>query len=694
VDIVSAGTDSKPDAGDVNAAVVAIWERFKGHTLERLHTLESVVVAQLESRLEETERRSAEREAHKLAGSLGTFGFPDGSRVAREIELALQGPLGPAETLRLSDLTVSLRRMVEQPPHPGVETETEVPAASAAAKPIAGDAGVRPLLLLIEAEENFARRVCADAETRHMRCNVATDPEEVRALLQAEAPDVVVMDLRFDGSADRGLALLAEVTRRAPSARVVVLSETAGYEERLDVARRGGRALLERPIQAARVVDMAADMLGVSGAGSQRVLVVAADAAAINAVRRELRGSRIEVEALSDPLRFWETLERTRPDLLILDADTPALADLAVCEVIRADPRWASLPVLYISRRTDAEHVQALFAAGADDCITRPFAGPELRARVETRLEHCRLQRMLSEVDPLTGVANRSRALNTLERLAHFGVRRREAVSLAVVDVDRLREINAEYGHAMGDAVLRRVARVLRAACGPHEIVGRWGGDQFVIGFFGTDRIDAVQRLRDALERLRAEPVRGEDGRSVAVTCGAGIAGFPREGAEVPVVARAAEDILAMAKKEGRGMVLPAGWTSEQALETERVDVVLVEDDLALAGLLSHTLETRGYRTRCFADGETAVEALCGEMPRLAARVIILDVDLPGRDGFSVLQTLAQDGITGSTRVVMLTVRATEPEVLKALEMGAFDHIGKPFSVQILMQRLRRALGA
>jgi DNA-binding response OmpR family regulator len=42
----------------------------------------------------------------------------------------------------------------------------------------------------------------------------------------------------------------------------------------------------------------------------------------------------------------------------------------------------------------------------------------------------------------------------------------------------------------------------------------------------------------------------------------------------------------------------------------------------------------------------------------------------------------------------MLTVRATEPEVLKALEMGAFDHIGKPFSVQILMQRLRRALGA
>jgi PleD family two-component response regulator len=238
------------------------------------------------------------------------------------------------------------------------------------------------------------------------------------------------------------------------------------------------------------------------------------------------------------------------------------------------------------------------------------------------------------------------------------------------------------------------VARVLRAACGPHEIVGRWGGDQFVIGFFGTDRIDAVQRLRDALERLRAEPVRGEDGRSVAVTCGAGIAGFPREGAEVPVVARAAEDILAMAKKEGRGMVLPAGWTSEQALETERVDVVLVEDDLALAGLLSHTLETRGYRTRCFADGETAVEALCGEMPRLAARVIILDVDLPGRDGFSVLQTLAQDGITGSTRVVMLTVRATEPEVLKALEMGAFDHIGKPFSVQILMQRLRRALGA
>ena len=119
----------------------------------------------------------------------------------------------------------------------------------------------------------------------------------------------------------------------------------------------------------------------------------------------------------------------------------------------------------------------------------------------------------------------------------------------------------------------------------------------------------------------------------------------------------------------------------------------MVEDDVALAGLLGHTLETRGHTTRIVADGGEAIEALCGTSPRLQATVIILDVDLPGRDGFEVLRALARDGVTERSRVVMLTAHSTEAEIVHALELGAFDHIGKPFSVQILMQRLRRALG-
>jgi len=70
----------------------------------------------------------------------------------------------------------------------------------------------------------------------------------------------------------------------------------------------------------------------------------------------------------------------------------------------------------------------------------------------------------------------------------------------------------------------------------------------------------------------------------------------------------------------------------------------------------------------------------------------VLDVDLPGLDGLSVLRRLARDDVLADTRVIMLTARSGEAEVLEALELGAFDHVAKPFSVPVLMQRIRRAL--
>ncbi|MEJ7787594.1 MAG: response regulator, partial [Solirubrobacteraceae bacterium] len=92
-------------------------------------------------------------------------------------------------------------------------------------------------------------------------------------------------------------------------------------------------------------------------------------------------------------------------------------------------------------------------------------------------------------------------------------------------------------------------------------------------------------------------------------------------------------------------------------------------------------------------DGRAAVEALEGADPPIRPRLALLDVDLPGLDGLSVLRRLRRGGALDRLRVIMLTARATESEVLEALELGAYDHVAKPFSVPILMQRIEQALG-
>lgn len=123
----------------------------------------------------------------------------------------------------------------------------------------------------------------------------------------------------------------------------------------------------------------------------------------------------------------------------------------------------------------------------------------------------------------------------------------------------------------------------------------------------------------------------------------------------------------------------------------EVIDVVLVEDDEALAQLLVQALETAGYSATVISDGLVAVATLTGPA-RSHCRLLLLDVDLPGLDGLAVLRQLVADGVTETTPAIMLTVRASESEVVEALQSGAVDHIAKPFSMPVLMQRVRLAL--
>ncbi len=121
------------------------------------------------------------------------------------------------------------------------------------------------------------------------------------------------------------------------------------------------------------------------------------------------------------------------------------------------------------------------------------------------------------------------------------------------------------------------------------------------------------------------------------------------------------------------------------------VDVVMVDDDVVLAQLVQHALETRGYTATVISDGRLAIDTLTGPA-QLRCRLLLLDVDLPGLDGLAVLRQLTAAGVTGTTPTIMLTVRASEREILEALQAGAVDHVTKPFSMSVLMERIRLGL--
>ena len=120
-------------------------------------------------------------------------------------------------------------------------------------------------------------------------------------------------------------------------------------------------------------------------------------------------------------------------------------------------------------------------------------------------------------------------------------------------------------------------------------------------------------------------------------------------------------------------------------MNTPAMNILIVDDDVELVGLLSFAFETAGYTVGTAFDGSEAIAMVRAHNPDL----VILDVNLPNQDGFQVLADLRR---ISQAPVIMLTVRATEEDEIEGLDLGADDYLRKPFSPRALLARVRSHL--
>jgi CheY-like chemotaxis protein/HPt (histidine-containing phosphotransfer) domain-containing protein len=121
-------------------------------------------------------------------------------------------------------------------------------------------------------------------------------------------------------------------------------------------------------------------------------------------------------------------------------------------------------------------------------------------------------------------------------------------------------------------------------------------------------------------------------------------------------------------------------------------EVIVVEDDAALADLLTFGLEARGYRFVHYRNGREALDHLLALDTHGTVPLLLLDVDLPALDGYSIFEALQKDN-PGKFRVVFTTVHGSEAEQLRGLEAGAIDYMVKPMSLRVALEKIRRWVG-
>lgn len=305
----------------------------------------------------------------------------------------------------------------------------------------------------------------------------------------------------------------------------------------------------------------------------QRILVVDDHPDNVEIIDARLSSRGYLIESASNGQEALEKVYQNPPHLILLDVMMPLMDGFEVSRRIRGDSTLPYIPIILVTARGETQDKVEGLDAGADDYLTKPINFPELEARVRSMLRIKKLQdeldrqnreleqvnerlRRLSITDGLTGLYNH-RHVHELLHEEHERIKRSgEYLAVTMLDLDRFKLLNDTHGHPTGDLVLAETARILRENAREIDMIGRYGGEEFIAILPGAAEDEAAgfaERVRCAVEEF----VYRDDGKEIRMTVSAGVASGREGDYDAPdELIKRADKALYAAKEGGRNRVV------------------------------------------------------------------------------------------------------------------------------------------
>lgn len=627
-----------PAPGDLKDVLAQLRERYLAGSGATLRAFEELAT-QLERAPGAPEVVQAlRRELHRVRGTAGSYGFLETSRLAAALEPVAVRWAGDPELDRtrrariVRQFVASLRASL----HTG---ETSAP----------GEGPGRGSLLLVGLPDVHQSRIAAEALHQGFAAEVLAAEDVAKVAGGRRGAAVVATPATAPAvPTDCALVVLREGAESMPALgpHAVVLDAAASAREIL-------ATLTKRAITSPLV--------------GATVLVIEDDEQMASLLRAIAERQGMFVESRGDANDIRATLDAVRPAIVLLDINLPGSDGFAVMRQVRQEERFRELPVIMMSASTDVETRSAAFAAGADDFQSKPVSPEELLRRVERQLEGHRQRLLARGVHPVVGLLLPERAQQVLGASVATLASRAEPATVGLV-----RPVAAVDGLATS-AAWHRELRLLAGALAAEGTRLGFRDDVAMLMVMPMGAADALARLE-----LFAEASEGD----LLPWC-AGIVEL-RPGAEpsLPHLAKLAEEAWQLARERNQRVHV---WDPADAGVAP--DVIVVEDDDAMADLVTFALSARGLTWHRYSDGPAALAGLLAMRVQGRSPVVLMDVDLPGLDGFSLFERLRVER-PGVFRVVFASVHGSEADQLRAIRAGALDYLVKPVSLRVLIAKI------
>ncbi len=383
----------------------------------------------------------------------------------------------------------------------------------------------RPHVLVVDDASSMRQLILREFDGLNVTTEEAANGVEALQRVRQRRPDLITLDIEMPNLDGYGFCRFLSSTPDTAGIPVLMISSQEGNEHRLRALEAGAVEYFVKPFEAGALRRLAQVLFcSIKTNRTRTIYSIDHDPEVRRYLKDALAKHGYSHRGFAEVGALIAALEREPCDLLLLDFKLPEQGTYRILDAIKKLPAERSVRVVASMVDNARRDLLNAFYSGACDFVRKPFFVEELVARIERQFRVQSEERQLRElatIDPLTRLVNRGE----ITRLAQVEIararRERLALGVLVLDLDHFKHLNDSYGHPFGDQVLREVAEALKSEVRATDLVGRYGGEEFLVILpraTPTGLVFIAERLRRAVANLQLEIAQ----EPVAVTISAG----------------------------------------------------------------------------------------------------------------------------------------------------------------------------